>query len=110
VSGLERTDLLPGVVCVPVPGHTRGSVVWVVGDVAFTGDSLAWSHDQADLIAFRHACWHSWPAQLASLERLAGACRFSWVLPAHGARCRLPSDEINARLLAPVARERARAA
>ncbi len=110
VRGLEPVTVVPGVLCVPVPGHTRGSVVWLVGEVAFTGDSLAWSHERGDLIAFRDACWHSWPAQLASLERLAVACRFSWVLPGHGARGHLPSDEVHARLLALVARERLRAA
>jgi len=110
VRGPEPTAALPGVLCVPVPGHTRGSVVWVIDDVAFTGDSLAWSHERNDLTAFRDACWYSWPAQLASLERLASACRPSWVLPAHGARCHLPEAEIHARLLALVARERSRAA
>jgi glyoxylase-like metal-dependent hydrolase (beta-lactamase superfamily II)/ferredoxin len=110
VRGTDPVGVVPGVLCVPVPGHTRGSVVWVVGDVAFTGDSLAWSHERHDLTAFRNACWHSWPAQLASLERLAATCRPSWVLPGHGARCHLPPDELHARLLALVDRERRRAA
>jgi glyoxylase-like metal-dependent hydrolase (beta-lactamase superfamily II)/ferredoxin len=110
VRGVESVTVVPGVLCIPVPGHTRGSVVWVVGDVAFTGDSLAWSHDRGDLTAFRNACWHSWPAQLASLERLAASCRPSWVLPGHGARCHLPADELHERLLALVARERRRVA
>ena len=110
VRGDEPVTVLPGVLCVPVPGHTRGSVVWVVGEVAFTGDSLAWSHERGDLTAFRNACWYSWPTQLASLERLAATCRPSWVLPGHGARCHLPPDELHDRLVALVARERARAA
>jgi glyoxylase-like metal-dependent hydrolase (beta-lactamase superfamily II)/ferredoxin len=110
VRGLDPVTVLPGVLCVPVPGHTRGSVVWVVGEVGFTGDSLAWSHDRGDLTAFRDACWHSWPAQLDSLERLAAATRFSWVLPGHGARCHLPAEDLHARLLALVAHERHRAA
>ena len=78
--------------------------------MAFTGDSLAWSHDRSDLTAFRNACWYSWPAQLASLERLAAAARPSWVLPGHGGRCQLPPDELHDRLLALVARERLTAA
>ncbi len=110
VRGIEPVLALPGVGCLPVPGHTRGSVVWVVGEVAFTGDSLAWSHERGDLVAFRNACWHSWQEQLDSLERLAAACRPRWVLPGHGARCHLPQDELHARLLALVARERSRTA
>ena len=111
VRGVEPAEVLPGVLCVPVPGHTRGSVVWVVDEeVAFTGDSLAWSHERRDLTAFRNACWYSWPTQLTSLERLAATCRFGWVLPGHGARCHLPPEEVHTRLLGLVARERARAA
>jgi len=110
VRGAGPTTIEGGVLCIPVPGHTRGSVVWVVGEVAFTGDSLAWSHGRQDLTAFRGACWYSWPTQLASLERLAATCRPAWVLPGHGARCHLPPDELHARLVALVDRERARAA
>jgi len=109
VRGIEPITPIVGVLCVPVPGHTRGSVIWVVGDVAFTGDSLAWSHERRDLTAFSNACWYSWSEQLTSLERLASACRPGWVLPGHGARCHLPPAELHARLLAFTARERARA-
>ena len=109
VTGLEPVEVVPGVVGVPVPGHTRGSVVWVVGEVAFTGDSLAWSHERQDLTAFKGACWYSWPTQLSSLERLASAARPSWVLPGHGARCHLPPDELHDRLVKLVARERSAA-
>lgn len=107
VHGLEPIEVVTGVSCVPVPGHTRGSVVWVVGEVAFTGDSLAWSHQRGDLMAFKGACWYSWRAQLASLERLATTIRPSWVLPGHGARCHLPAAEFHDRLVALIARERA---
>ncbi len=111
VHGLDPVVVQPGFTLVPTPGHTRGSVVYLLDDCfLFSGDSLAWSHERHDLTAFRNACWHSWPAQLASLERLAATCRPSWVLPGHGARCHLPSDELHARLLALVARERRRAA
>lgn len=107
VQGGDPFEVVAGVVGVPVPGHTRGSVVWLVGDVAFTGDSLAWSHDRHDLVAFEGICWYSWPAQLSSLDRLAAMARPSWVLPGHGARCHLPPVELHERLLALVARERA---
>jgi len=39
----DRT-IAPGVVAIPVPGHTRGSVAYLLDDrVLFTGDSLAWN-------------------------------------------------------------------
>ena len=77
-----------------MPGHTRGSVVFVLEERwLFSGDSLAWSHEREDLVAFRGACWYSWAEQTLSLDRLASAHRFSWLLPGHGARRRFDGDE-----------------
>ena len=101
----EPTAIAPGVVAHPVPGHTRGSVVFVVDEqVCFSGDSLAWSHGRDDLTAFRGATWFSWQAQTASLRALAERSSFSWLLPGHGARAHLPADEMHARLEALVDR------
>jgi glyoxylase-like metal-dependent hydrolase (beta-lactamase superfamily II)/ferredoxin len=113
----DDVDVAPGVVAVPVPGHTRGSVVYIVDLLvdqvvdqvvdqrwAFTGDSLAWSHERADLVAFRRACWYSWRQQTASLAALAARHRFAAVLPGHGARVLGDPDDLHARLLALVAR------
>lgn len=106
IEGTEPVEVEPGVVAVPVPGHTRGSVIYVVDRTwAFTGDSLAWSHDRGDLIAFRSACWFSWPEQLRSLARLAEVVDFAWVLPGHGARVGLDRADANRRLRALVTRE-----
>jgi len=100
VAGYEPVGVAAGVVCVPVPGHTQGSVVFAVDDTwLFTGDSLAWSHRRQDLVAFRDACWYSWPEQIRSLDRLARTVSFSWVLPGHGARIRLEPDEAHRRLV-----------
>jgi glyoxylase-like metal-dependent hydrolase (beta-lactamase superfamily II) len=106
-EGEETVPVAAGVVAVPVPGHTRGSVVFCVDDRwLFSGDSLAWSHQRRDLVAFRGACWYSWPEQTRSLERLAARVRFEWVLPGHGARVRLERDDAHQRLLALVDRMR----
>lgn len=110
MAGIDPVEVTPGVTCVPVPGHTRGSVVWIVGEVAFTGDSLAWSHEGGDLIAYKGTCWYSWDAQLGSLERLAHVCRPNWVLPGHGARCHLAPADLHRRLVSLVSCERAAAA
>jgi len=107
LRGMEPVVLAPGVVAVPVPGHTRGSVVFAVDDTwLFTGDSMAWSHRRQDLVAFRDACWYSWPEQTRSLARLAATVSFSWVLPGHGARVRLDAGEAHDRLERLVGRMR----
>ncbi|WP_179401037.1 MBL fold metallo-hydrolase [Burkholderia guangdongensis] len=95
-----------GVRAIPLPGHTRGSVGYLLDDrVLFSGDSLAWSPREQDLVAFRDACWYSWTALAESLGKLA-AYRFEWLLPGHGWSANLPADEMSERLLALVARMR----
>ena len=89
---------------IPVPGHTKGSVVYLLEDsYLFTGDSLAWSEEKKDLVAFRDACWYSWEMLTESLRRLL-AHRFEWVLPGHGWSVRLAAEEMNRRLGALVGR------
>lgn len=95
-----------GVRAIPLPGHTRGSVAYLLEDrVLFSGDSLAWSPRERDLIAFRGACWYSWTELTESLGTLA-AYRFEWLLPGHGWLAHLPAEEMSARLLALVTRMR----
>ncbi len=86
LTGTEEHTVAPGVVAFPVPGHTRGSVLYVVDDTwLFTGDSFAWSPERTELYAFRNATWHSWTELRASLERFAASPhRFEWVLAGHG--------------------------
>jgi glyoxylase-like metal-dependent hydrolase (beta-lactamase superfamily II) len=112
VAAPYATDLLtdeqqiqPGFVAIPTPGHTKGSVVFLLDDRwLFTGDSLAWSHERADLTAFRGACWYSWEVQTQSLARLADHHRFAVVLPGHGARVSGDADDLHARLVRLVER------
>jgi glyoxylase-like metal-dependent hydrolase (beta-lactamase superfamily II) len=98
--------IVDDVIAIPVPGHTRGSVAYLFDErVLFTGDSLAWSRHDEDLVAFRDACWYSWTALADSLENLAGY-RFEWLLPGHGWPVQLPPAEMSARLRALVVRMR----
>jgi glyoxylase-like metal-dependent hydrolase (beta-lactamase superfamily II) len=107
MEGDSARPVVPGVLAIPVPGHTRGSVVYLLDDrVLFTGDSLAWSMRENDLVAFRDACWYSWSALGVSLEKLADY-RFEWVLPGHGWPAQRPAQEMNARLRALVTGMRA---
>jgi glyoxylase-like metal-dependent hydrolase (beta-lactamase superfamily II) len=106
MKGESARAIAPGLTAIPVPGHTRGSVVYLLDDrVLFTGDSLAWSMRDKDLVAFRDACWYSWSVLGASLEKLADY-RFEWVLPGHGWPGHCPAQEMNARLRALVSRMR----
>ena len=100
LEGESARTIAPGLVAIPVPGHTRGSVVYLLDDrVLFSGDSLAWDADEQDLEAFRDACWYSWTELTASLRELA-VYRFEWLLPGHGWPVHLPTDEMRTRLLA----------
>ena len=109
VAGHDEVEVQDGLIVIPTPGHTKGSVVYLLdGRYLFTGDSLAWSHARQDLTAFRDACWWSWRAQADSLERLAQRHRFAWVLPGHGARVCGDPDDLHDRLLRLVGRMRRR--
>jgi len=105
VPGAERLlvdgdpfELEPGLVAIPVPGHTRGSVVFLLDDTyLFTGDHLAWSLRLGHLYAFRSVCWYSWREQITSMKRLLDF-RFEWVLPGHGRSIHLGAGEMRASL------------
>ncbi|HEX5614392.1 MAG TPA: MBL fold metallo-hydrolase [Acidimicrobiia bacterium] len=101
ITGVEPTELRPGVLVFPVPGHTRGSVLYLVDrEHLFSGDSLAWSWRRDDLVAWEDVAWYSWSAQLRSLRRFADAgLPFSWVLPGHGKWHGAPPAEMHDRLV-----------
>ena len=106
LEGESARTIAPDLIAIPVPGHTRGSVVYLLEErVLFAGDSLAWSMRDQDLFAFRDACWYSWAALTASLAKLADY-RFEWLLPGHGWPAHLAAEEMNARLRALVIRMR----
>ena len=103
----DETVIEDGLVTIPVPGHTKGSVVFLLDDEAlFTGDSLYWSRRREDVGVFTGATWYSLDAQLDSLERLARGHRFAWLLPGHGQRHRTTVEDMPARVLEMVDRMR----
>ena len=80
----EPTDLGFGVTAIPVPGHTKGSVVYLVDEAyLFTGDSLTWDYDHDRMRAFQEACWYSWSVQKDSLTGLANY-EFNQLFSGHG--------------------------
>ena len=102
LEGTQTTNIGGNLSAIPVPGHTRGSVVYLWRDTyLFSGDSLAWSRETHDLIAFRQACWYSWSELKRSLARLR-QYPFEWILPGHGHSVHLPAAEMSTRLQALV--------
>ena len=97
VEGLETVRLAPQFELIPVPGHTPGSSA-LLYDRRFllSGDHLWWDPDTRSLEAPRRLVWRS-RAMVQSIEKLLNY-RFEWVLPGHGDRVKLPSDEMQAHL------------
>jgi glyoxylase-like metal-dependent hydrolase (beta-lactamase superfamily II)/ferredoxin len=109
LQGIDPVALAPDLVAIPTPGHTRGHSVLLFRDrFLFTGDHLWWSDSRQGLWASRSVCWHSWPDQIVSLQRLL-AHRFEWVLPGHGRRAHAPQDDMRRLLEALIARLRPQA-
>jgi glyoxylase-like metal-dependent hydrolase (beta-lactamase superfamily II)/ferredoxin len=109
IEGEAPVPLGADLLCIPTPGHTRGHQVLLyrktdpgtpglLNDALFTGDHLAWSPTRETLIAFRDACWYSWPEQTRSMERLLDY-RFAWVLPGHGRIHHAPAAEMHQHLI-----------
>lgn len=86
IDGTEATTVAGNITTFPVPGHTRGSVLYLVDDhLLFSGDSLSWDPRRKGLHAFREACWYSWPEQTTALGRLAASnLRFDRLFCGHG--------------------------
>jgi glyoxylase-like metal-dependent hydrolase (beta-lactamase superfamily II) len=100
LEGEEPKEIRPGLLAIPLPGHTRGSVAYLLEEkFLFTGDSLYWSRQRQSLTASKTYCWYSWDKQIESLTRLADY-RFEWVLAGHGDRIRLPHERARESLLA----------
>ena len=103
-EGRDPIQVYHDLLAIPVPGHTKGSVVYLWQDrCLFTGDSLSWSFAENDLNAFRDFCWYSWDEQHRSLTRLLNY-NFEWVLAGHGGSHGAPAEEMRSRLRALVER------
>lgn len=106
LRGEGYTDVTADVVAIPVPGHTKGSVLYLVDEhLLFSGDSLSWHPEHENLMGFRRACWYSWDAQMESLGRFGQSdLRFDRLFCGHGWNHDLDADAFNASLLALVER------
>jgi glyoxylase-like metal-dependent hydrolase (beta-lactamase superfamily II)/ferredoxin len=102
IEGIEEQPLDDGLLVIPTPGHTRGSMCLLHEDVLFTGDHLAYRIAEDRVVAFRGACWYDWPTQIASMRRVARHS-FEWILPGHGAPCHFERGRMRQRLEACIA-------
>jgi glyoxylase-like metal-dependent hydrolase (beta-lactamase superfamily II)/ferredoxin len=93
LDGDQPIPLAPDLLFIPTPGHTAGSACLLYRNkFLFSGDHLWWDPARGGLCASRVHCWHHWPTQLRSLERLLDF-DFTWVLPGHGASHRAGSPQ-----------------
>ncbi|MGP4002405.1 MBL fold metallo-hydrolase [Streptomyces sp. 8N706] len=107
LRGTDPLEIADGVTAHPLPGHTRGSVLYVADErYCFSGDSLYWSRTTADVEVAESVTWYSIEELGASLARTADRLRFEWLLPGHGDRKRLPAPEMTRRLRHLTARVR----
>ncbi|MGW1621148.1 MBL fold metallo-hydrolase [Streptomyces sp. NPDC002172] len=108
LRGTEPAEIADGVIALPFPGHTRGSVLYLADErYCFSGDSFYWSRTTADVEVVDSVTWYSVRELAASLTRAAAeGLRFEWLLPGHGDRCHLPQEEMAARLRHLAARTR----
>jgi glyoxylase-like metal-dependent hydrolase (beta-lactamase superfamily II) len=105
LRGTEPIEVADHVIAHPLPGHTKGSVLYVADDkYCFSGDSLFWSRTIGDLEVAESVTWYSISELAASLERIVPGLRFEWLLPGHGDRKRLAADDMARRLRDLVAR------
>lgn len=104
IEGEDDTMFGDDIRIIPVPGHTRGSCVMLYKNIyLFSGDHVWWSRNRNSLSAGRSVAWYSWSEQARSMEKLLGY-EFEWVLPGHGERIHLSSEEMRLGLNTLIAR------
>ncbi|WP_225094773.1 MBL fold metallo-hydrolase [Streptomyces sp. CoH27] len=107
LRGTDPVEVADGVIAHPLPGHTKGSVLFVADErYCFSGDSFYWSRGTGDIEVAESVTWYSIRELAASLARTAGRLRFEWLLPGHGDRRRLPADDMAERMRRLAARTR----
>ncbi|MFK0291136.1 4Fe-4S domain-containing protein [Streptomyces sp. NPDC090442] len=99
LRGTDPVKIVEGVAAHPLPGHTLGSVLYVADErYCFSGDSFYWSRATGDIEVAESVTWYSITELAASLARTVDRLRFSWLLPGHGDRKRLPAAEMGRRM------------
>ncbi|MGD9851968.1 MAG: MBL fold metallo-hydrolase [Nitrospirales bacterium] len=94
IDGEETVQVEPEFACIPVPGHTPGSMALLYNNrFLFSGDHLWWDRDLQQLGTPERLVWDD--GQLERSVRKLLNHSFEWVLPGHGERVRLPHRDMN---------------
>ncbi len=97
IHGEDTLHVEPGFHCIPVPGHTKGSMVLLYQNrFLFSGDHLWWNRDIQQLGTPENLVWND--AQLEKSVKKLLNYSFEWLLPGHGDRIRLPQREMQSSL------------
>ncbi len=89
IDGQDVVQVEKKFLCIPVPGHTAGSMALLYDDrFLFSGDHLWWDRNLQQLEAPENLVWDN--AHLEHSIRKLGNHAFEWVLPGHGERVCLP--------------------
>jgi glyoxylase-like metal-dependent hydrolase (beta-lactamase superfamily II)/ferredoxin len=93
IDGEEPVSVGPEFVCIPVPGHTPGSMALLYNNrFLFSGDHLWWNRDLQQLGTPERLVWND--AQLEQSVRKLLNHSFEWVLPGHGERINLHQGDM----------------
>ncbi len=85
IDGENSICMAPEFVCIPVPGHTPGSMALLYQNrFLFSGDHLWWDRDLQQLGTPERLVWDD--ARLERSVRTLLDYNFEWVLPGHGER------------------------
>ncbi|WP_329563137.1 MBL fold metallo-hydrolase [Kitasatospora sp. NBC_01266] len=99
LRGTDPVEIADSVIAHPLPGHTRGSVLYLADQrYCFSGDSFYWSRGTGDIEVPESVTWYSIEELAASLARTADLLHFEWLLPGHGDRKHLPAAEMAQRM------------
>jgi glyoxylase-like metal-dependent hydrolase (beta-lactamase superfamily II) len=102
LTGSDTTAIAPGLLAIPVPGHSRGSVCYLWNRCLFSGDTISWDFERSELMVYREYCW-SWDTLRHSLPRLLDY-DIEWVLAGHGGSHGLAVHDTRAQLSALIGR------
>lgn len=92
IEGEEAVQVESDFLCIPVPGHTPGSMALLYHNrFLFSGDHLWWEPERRQLGTPERLVWDN--VQLERSVRKLQRHTFEWLLPGHGQRIRLsPHD------------------